>query len=210
VGATDASNAVRFVKRAGEPFVYGVDTNIESWVPASYLGLRSKALADVKVDDITKLVIEKKTGRVTLQRGADKKWQLVEPAHGVLDNDALQHLLDEFTAVRAEEFIHAGRDNLAEYGLDEPEVTFVVTAGDKTSTLALGKLTGGERKFALWGDPPLIFTLAMSGVNTLTKDVVMPSAPASSNAPPAAATQPTDGGIPPPATPPPTNSPTKS
>ncbi len=177
VGSLDASNTVRFVKCADEPFVYGVETNIVSWLPASYLALRARLVADVKVDEITKLVIEKKTGRVVLQRGMDKKWKLVEPAQGVLDNDALQYALGEFAALRAEDFIQEGRDNLAEYGLEEPEVTFIATAGDKTHTLALGKLQDPERQYALWSDPALVFTVSTSAANTLTKEVVTPPRP---------------------------------
>jgi hypothetical protein len=186
VGASDESNALRFVKRADEPFVYGVDTNITSWLPTNYLPLRSHLLSDVKTDDITKLVIEKKTGRVVLQRGVDKKWKLVEPTEGVFDNDALQHVLDEFAAVHAEEFIHEGRDNLTAYGLDEPVGTFTATAGDKTCTLALGKSQGSDRTYAFWGDPPLVFTIWTSGANTLMKDVVAPPNPpaVSTNLPP--------------------------
>ena len=46
VGTTDASNAVRFVKRADEPYVYGVATNVDEWLPRNYLALRSRHLAD--------------------------------------------------------------------------------------------------------------------------------------------------------------------
>jgi len=183
VGALDASNRVRFVKRADEPFVYGVDTNIVSWLPANYLVLRSRIITDVKADDITKLAIEKKTGKVVLQRGMDRKWKLVEPAQGVLDNDALQHALEEFAAVRAEDFVREGRDNLAEYGLEDPEVTIIATAGDKTCTLELGKAQGPETRYALWGDPALVFTVSTSAANTLTKDVVTPPSPPPTVAP---------------------------
>ena len=192
VGSLDASNTVRFVKRADEPFVYGIETNIVSWLPANYLALRARLVADVKADEITKLVIEKRTGKVVLQRGMDKKWKLVEPAQGVLDNDALQYALGEFAALRAEDFIREGRDNLAEYGLEEPEVTFIATAGDKTHTLALGKLQDSERRYALWNDPALVFTVSTSAANTLTKDVVtpprpLPSSVSTNDSPPAVA-----------------------
>jgi len=188
VGASDASNRVRFVKCADEPFVYGVDTNIVSWLPANYLALRSRIITDVKADEITKVVIEKKTGRVVLQRGMDRKWKLVEPSQGVLDNDALQHALQEFAAVRAEDFVREGRDNLAEYGLDDPEVTFIAAAGDKTYTLELGKVQGPETRYALWGDPALVFTVSTSAANTLTRDVVTSSSSPPPTATPAPAT----------------------
>jgi hypothetical protein len=175
VGSPDTSNTVRFVKRADEPFVYGVDTNIISWLPSSYLALRSHRLTGGSLEEITKLVVEGKAEKVVVERGADKKWKLVEPSQGILDNDALQHLLDEWGALRAEQFIREGRDNLAEYGLDQPEVTITATAGDRTYSLALGKLQGPDSRYALWSEPALVFTIWTSGANTLTRSIVTPS-----------------------------------
>jgi hypothetical protein len=213
MGATDASNGVRFVKRADEPFVYGVDTNIVSWLPENYLALRSRFVADLKADEIVKLVIEKNTGKEILQRGADGKWELVEPSRGVLDNDALQRVLDAFATLRAEDFIREGRDNLAEYGLDEPETTLVATVGDKTYTLALGKTAEPNKKFALWADPTLVFSISTGAANTLAKTVAvtMPAPPTvsgSTDMPPATAVSPSGEVVPPPPAPPtPTNAP---
>jgi hypothetical protein len=215
MGATDTSNGVRFVKRTDEPFVYGVDTNIVGWLPENYLVLRSRLVADLKTDEIVKLAIEKNTGKVILQRGADGKWKLVEPSQGVLDNDALQRVLDAFATLRAEGFIREGRDNLAEYGLDAPETTLAATAGDKTYTLTLGKPADPDKKFALWANPALVFTISTSAANTLAKDVVVtmpgpPPASGSTDVPPATAISPTGEVVqPPPVTPVPTNEPAK-
>jgi hypothetical protein len=183
VGALDPSNTTRFVKRVDEPFVYGVETNIDTWLPANWLSLRARALADLNPDQITKLTIEKKSGKVTLQRDADKKWKLLEPVQGVIDSDALQRLLDEFAALPAEEFVRGGRDNLAEFGLDQPEATLTATAGDKTYTLLLGKSQNAERQYAFWSDPPLVFTIWTSRANTLVRDVItQPNPPPVSSA----------------------------
>lgn len=208
VGSTDSSNTVRFVKRADEPFVYGVDTNIISWLPSNYLALRTLRLTSGSSDDITKLVIEEKTGKVVVQRGPDKKWKLVEPSRGILDNDALQHLLDEWGALRAEKFIREGHDNLVDYGLDQPEATITATAGDRTYSLALGKLQGADSQYALWSDPPLVFTIWASGANTLMRNVVTSSGlspaavPATNAVPAASSSAPEATSPPPPVTPP--------
>jgi hypothetical protein len=207
VGSTDESNRVRYVKRADEPFVYGVDTNILSWLPANYLALRSRRLNDMTSAEITKLVIEQKAGKMVVERGADKKWKLLEPPQGVLDNDALQQILDEWVALRAEEFVHEGRESPAEYGLDQPELTITATAGDRTRSLELGKPRNSDTRYALWSEPPLVFTISTSGANTLMKTVVTPSsaatpAPSTTNAP--AAVSPS-AAEPVPPTPPPTN-----
>jgi len=177
VGAEDASNAVRFVKGADEPFVYGVDTNIDGWLPATYLALRTRRLTDWGPDQIGKVTVENRSGKVVVERDADKTWRLVEPAHGVLNNDALQRVLDGLAQLRAEEFIHEGRGNLAAYGLDQPETTITATVGERSYSLALGRLEGPDRKYVLWSDPPLVLTIWTSLANTLAKDFVALPAP---------------------------------
>ena len=174
VGAEDASNGVRFVKRADEPFVYGVDTNITGWLPANYLALRARQIADLKADQISHLTVERKSGKVIVERGADRKWRLVEPSQGVLDNDTLQRVLDELAQLQAEEFVHEDRNNLADYGLDPPEATVTAVAGEKSYKLALGKLRDTDRRYALWSDPTLIFMIGEQQAKTLTTDVVTP------------------------------------
>jgi hypothetical protein len=176
VGAEDASNGVRFVKRADEPFVYGVDTNLDAWLPARYLALRSRRLADLKPDQIDKLTVESGAVRVVAERGSDRKWRLVEPTGGILDNDALQHVIDGLGQLRAEDFIQEGRNNLVEYGLDQPQRIITMGVGDRSYQLALGKLQGTDRRYALWSDPPLVFTVWTSLANTLDKDFVKPAA----------------------------------
>ena len=209
VGAQDASNTVRFVKRADEPFVYGVDTNIDAWLPGNYLALRARRLADWKVDQISEVTVERKSGKTVVERGADKKWHLVEPSQGVLDNDALQRVLDEIAQLRAEEFIREGRDGLAEYGLDQPEVTITAVVGEKHYTLALGKLRGTDRQHALWSDPLLVITIWTTQANALTKDIVTSPVSTLEASPPAASTNahPVVTVVSPVAGPPPTNAP---
>jgi hypothetical protein len=145
----------------------------------------------------------------------DGKWKLVEPSQGVLDNDALQRVLDAFATLRAESFVREGHDNLGEYGLDEPETTLIATAGEKTYTLALGKSADPDKKFALWADPALVFTISTGAANTLAKNVVVtmaapPVVPGPADMPPATAVSPTDEVVPAsPTTPTPTNLPAK-
>jgi hypothetical protein len=188
VGAQDASNTVQFVKRADEPFVYGVSTNIDAWLPGNYLALRSHRLADLNANQINELTVEKKSGKTVVQRGADKKWRLVEPSQGVLDNDALQRVLDGIVQLQAQELVHEGRDGLAGYGLDQPEAMITVAVGEQHYTLALGKLSGPDRRYALWSDPALVFMIRENQANTVSKDIVtspaseLPAAAVSTNA----------------------------
>lgn len=181
--ADNPPSALRYVKRADEAFVYGIETNALSPLPARPLDVRVRRIADIKPDTITKLTLQRATGTVVLERAADKSWRLVEPTQGVLDNDALNKLLDAIGALRAQEFVREGLDDLAEYGLDKPELGIIVQAAGKTWTLAIGKSAPFGMQYASWSDPGLVFTLPMPTVATLTKTLVTTPAVSTTNAP---------------------------
>jgi len=172
VGGSSESNAVRYVKRGDEPFIYGVGTDIVEWLPSGPLALRIRRIAKLKPEQITKLTLQKANSRIALERGSDGKWKLLEPPQGVLDNDALKRLLGAYTQLQAVDFVRQGRDDLGGYGLDAPEFTLSAQFGDKTYTLALGKPAEGGLRYALWSDPPLVFTVGTGELEPITKLIV--------------------------------------
>jgi hypothetical protein len=172
IGGSGESNAVRCVKRGDEPFIYGVETNIVEWLPAGPLALRVRRLVELKPDQITKLTAQSANSHVALERGTDGKWKLTEPSQGVLDNDALNSLLDAFTQLRAVDFVRQGRDDLTEYRLDAPEFTVTAQTRDKIYSLGLGKSAEGGLQYALWSDPPLVVTVATAELGSITKQIV--------------------------------------
>ncbi len=173
IGGLDETGGVRYVKRADEPLIYGVESNIVEWLPANALALRGHRLAEIAPDQIRKLTIQNGPTRAVLERDAKDKWRLVEPAQGAIDNDGLQMLVDAFAQVRAEQFIREGRESLAEYGLDAPEFSITAQTGDKTYTLAVGKSVVQGLNFALWGEPPLVFTISTPMLAPLRKQIVV-------------------------------------
>jgi hypothetical protein len=193
VGGLSETNAIRYVKRGDEPFICGVETNVVEWLPAGPLALRERRLVELKPDQITKLTLQRANGRVALERSFDGKWKLLEPSQGVLDNDALKGLLNAVTQLQSVDFVRQGRDDMGGYGLDAPEFTLSAQVGDKTYTLALGKPAEDGLQYALWSDPPLVFTVETVNLEPFTKPIVTTLsavAPASTNAPPAAAVTP--------------------
>jgi len=183
VGTTDVKTDVRYLKRGDEPFIYGVSSNLTAWIPTTRLAYRTRRIAGVTVDQMTKLTVEKPGSKIVLQRGADKKWKMIEPVQGVLNVDRLQQVLDVIAFLQAEEILRENLEGLAAYGLDKPQHRFTVEAGGKTSVLQLGKAKDAVATFACWSDPSLVFTLGSAVVGTLTNTLV--TAPYATNAPPA-------------------------
>lgn len=157
VGAVDASNGVRFVKRADEPFIYGVETNATDCVPVAYGAFRSRVIFDFKPDQITKLTV----GEVTLGRDEQGKWKLIAPAQGVLDVDAANAVAALVAGLRAATF---GRPKAAAENL-KPVIKF--TAGSTTHWLA--NAADGQ---SVTDNSELTFTLASPVIETLTKKLV--------------------------------------
>lgn len=182
VGATDDTHLLRYVKRADEPFVYGVTSNIVEWLPASPLALRTRRLTELKPEQITQLTLQRAASEVKLDRASDGKWRLTEPAQGVLDNDALARLLDAFCQLHAHDLLRESADKPAEFGLDAPELTVTALASDKNYTLTLGKVGADGLRYAAWSDPALLITVPAANLTPLTKDIV--TAPAASPVPP--------------------------
>lgn len=183
VGAPDPQSDSRFLKRTDEPFIYGVSSNAIAWIPTSRLAYRARRVAELKVDDMTKLTVEKATGKIVVERAADRKWKLVAPAQGVLHPDRLRPVLDLLAFLRAEEIVRENLENLPQYGLDKPTHRFVVETGVKAYLLQIGAAKDATATFASWSDPALVFTLGPATMNTLTNEFV--SGITTTNPPPA-------------------------
>jgi hypothetical protein len=170
IGAPDASHSVQYVKRASEPFVYGVAPDVAGWLPIDPWTLRAKRVAQLPANEVRRLELERGDQRTVLERGADRQWKLVEPAQGVLDTDALTAWLNVFTDLRAEKFFEPAA---------HPSLTGALTAtvaiDDKTYVLTVAAADEAGHSLASWNDPHLVCTLSAPTVQTLQKELVKPA-----------------------------------
>jgi hypothetical protein len=185
IGGFSENGSARYVKRADEPFIYGVDPKSLDRLPSSYLDLRARRVANFQIEQVKKLSVTNNVGQVQLQRDADAKWRLVEPAHGALDNDGLQQLLGALANLRAEQFRADGQP------LERPATIITAQVGDKNYVLNIGDAIGNGQRLASWNDPALTFTISDPTAQTLLKQVVSFPAPAAvTNSPAATTTKP--------------------
>ena len=154
IGSVDGSNALRFVKCAGEEFIYGVPTDLLNRLPASYSALRSRQVFDFKADQITKLV----AGPVTVAR-EHGRWKLVAPAQGVLNVDAVNAAAAMLARLQADSFGPAK-------GADEDGRNATITATLGTATHWVAVATNGQ---ATASSAELTFQLPAPAVATLLK-----------------------------------------
>jgi hypothetical protein len=159
IGAADVSNTVRYVKRDSEPFIYGVDARVIDALPASPLAFRSRYVTDLQPASVTKLTVTTAAGTVRVERDADQKWRLVEPAQGALNTDEINQLLAVVASLQVEEFYPT-----APAALLQPDFTLTLTAGEKTYQLKLAQQTGQ------WSDPELSFRLPAAAAAALRRE----------------------------------------
>jgi hypothetical protein len=157
VGSLDASNGVRFVKRADEPFIYGIEAKAADIIPASYGVFRSRVIFDFKPEQITKLTV----GEVTIHRGEQGQWKLIAPANGVLDVDAANAVAGVVAGLRADAF---GRPKTE---ADHAQPVLKFTAAGAPHSLA--NAPDGQ---SAADTVELTFQLAGPVVETLTKKLV--------------------------------------
>jgi hypothetical protein len=181
VGQSDAAKGLLLVKRANEPFVYGVEITFANKLKTSPLAFLDRNMISVSADNIRSLVIERGGQRIAFEKAGDGKWQLAAGQNGVLDPERLTETLHLLASLRAEECVADRLDRLAEFGLDKPEmtVTLEVISPAKTGSpaeaapqkleLLIGKESSVKRHYALVRGQSVVFEMDSSTYNRLAE-----------------------------------------
>ncbi len=89
---------------------------------------------------------------LSFHKGEDETWLYDEDEAFPVDPEKIQTLLEEFQAFRAA-FTIENAEDLSQYGLDNPELTINLTAGDTSYTIDLGSYsTMDEQRYLSDGD----------------------------------------------------------
>jgi hypothetical protein len=128
--------------------------------------LRDHSVLHIDTNDVRSFDLKNAAGEVVAAK--DKSdWNLVKPAAGAADSDAINALLAAISTAKLVSIESETAENLAKYGLANPAIT--VTAGDskgKTATLLIGKKEGDEY-FARDASRPTIFRVNQDLVKKL-------------------------------------------
>lgn len=124
VGATTASGINAYVRVEGQPIVYVVDAKEAAKLVVPALSLRSRTIVDVKPEDITR--IERTRGGASYVAAREgTSWKLQQPADATADLAAVQEIAADLARLRAKRVV--AREQVAQYGLDKPDVTLRFT-----------------------------------------------------------------------------------
>jgi len=143
VGKTTPIGFSTYVMRADKPEVMITTSTFGSAVTKSVDDLRDRQLASSSAEQADKVVIEHGAGQTIELDKTEGAWKIVKPSAYAADSNAVTSLLSALTSGRISRFVSDSPANLAEYGLDQPQLTIsVFTDKQPPQSLAFGKQTG--------------------------------------------------------------------
>jgi hypothetical protein len=106
----------------------------------------TKALFSVKPDDVTRLVLISGNQEMRFEKKSGA-WEILHPVRASVDAFALTRLLSKLTGLKTLRLIAESPKDLAEFGLQQPEVTLTFKAGDQDHTLFIGSVSPIEKGY---------------------------------------------------------------
>lgn len=91
----------------------------------------------------------------------------LEPVARAGDTTSLTTLVNTALGLSASKYVELNPTDLAKYGLDRPQLTFVLTAAGKTVTLAIGQPAGDSQTYVLSSAVPAVYTTADSNLSAV-------------------------------------------
>lgn len=140
-----------------------MDKNLQAW--------REKRIFPLVVPEVTQLWMRQGTLEVEVQKNTEGNWGILKPVEAPADPAAIQSVLGEISALRAENFLADSEGDLALYGLTAPVQTFEVKTRATNRILQIGQVNPKETNqvFARMADRPFVFALAKTSLDALGK-----------------------------------------
>jgi hypothetical protein len=133
-----------YVKRADKPAVMVTSSTFGTQMIKNVDDLRDRQLLSTPADQANRVVIEHRPGETIELDKSGNEWQIVRPASYAADSSTVTSFLSTLTSGRISRFVNDSPANLAEYGLDQPQLSISLFTGKQqpAQSLAFGKQTG--------------------------------------------------------------------
>jgi len=117
-----------YVKLPGKPWVMKAPAGIAGLADRGYLSFRSKRMLDFTRNNCRKLTVARKDGLLfSVEKADGTKWSVGKPVAGQAEISNVDKILWDLCTLDADKLIEESPKDLAQYGLDDPDVT--ATAG---------------------------------------------------------------------------------
>lgn len=134
--------------------LYVVSSGSLAGLTPALVELRDKRLLRVASSAVDELTVRVGGARVVRAKRTEAGWALVEPENAPADEERIRRVLDDLALARASGFEDEPKAR-ASYGLESPEVEFVVRAGETEERLVLANVAG-QHWLERGGDPVIL------------------------------------------------------
>ncbi|MGH7863766.1 MAG: DUF4340 domain-containing protein, partial [Candidatus Binataceae bacterium] len=138
-----------YMKTTDKPAIMLTSSAFQSGMSKTLDQVRNRELTDFKIDDVSRLTIER-DGAETIDMVRDgDKWNIVKPKPYPADKLAVRQYLTALANAKVADFITDTPPSVSQYGLDKPHIaaaTFTGKKGDERQSLLIGFKESGEGK----------------------------------------------------------------
>ncbi len=166
-----------YVAKGDDPKVYVTSASLQYGIDKKVKDLREKRLVTFEDEEVQKLELASR-GKDTVELAKEgEKWQIVRPAKYAADDTEVRSLLSSLRSLRANDFVTDSPENLAQYGLDDPQLTVTLFLGKDLAKKAvligkqINEKDASKGYFAKRDAKDTIYEIAEYALKNLSKDV---------------------------------------
>ncbi len=151
IGSASPVGGGYYVMVGDHPTVYLVERwQVNGMIKNEY-DLREKRLFLHQPDAVKKFELKNRSLLITVEKNENGKWLITSPINSAADNEAVKALLGRIVTTLISGFIDDNPDDLATYGLDNPDTTITIDFNIEAEpeTLHIGGTTEGANNYAL-------------------------------------------------------------
>jgi len=140
-GEQNPAKTAFYAKTETEKPVFLVQSYVKRSLDKKLYDLRNKKVADFKKDEVEALKLERGELKIEVEKQDDGTWRMTSPLDTRGDKSEIDKIMDKMNSARVEEFINDDPQDLAQYGLDSPEIKLTMLIGEDraSKTLLIGR-----------------------------------------------------------------------
>jgi hypothetical protein len=105
------------------------------------------------------------------EAGTESTWKITAPVESAANIDGYSRFLTEVLAIKASEYVRNAPENLAEYGLDQPDYSITLQTDTRSVKLLIGGNAGGGARYGYTDYMDAVFVISTSSLTTIDKPI---------------------------------------
>jgi hypothetical protein len=170
IGEKTPTGGDLYARRQGDPRVFLIGSFLENTFNKGTFELRDKRVLTFEREKVDRISVVDGGKTLEFTKGGDMEWNIAKPFAARGDFGSVDVLLSTVGSTQVQRFIADAPTDLAQYGLDTPEMTVTFAGGGSASSLLIGDRVEGTR-YAKDSNRPLVFTVGDNLITDLRKDV---------------------------------------